>query len=44
MIFYSVKGHIIEKHKDKTIIGKVIFKMDDPQGKNSFEEQLDFWN
>jgi len=44
IIFYSVKGHIIEKHKDIKILGKVVFKMDDPCGKNYFEEQLDFWN
>lgn len=44
MIFYSVKGHIIEKHKDIKILGKLVFKMDNPCGKNSFEEQLDFWN
>ncbi|HPZ09007.1 MAG TPA: S24 family peptidase [Candidatus Eremiobacteraeota bacterium] len=44
MIFYSPRGQIIEKHKDIEILGKVVFKMDNPYKNTSIEEQLDFWN
>lgn len=44
ILFYSPGGYLIEKNKDIKILGKMIFKMDNPYENSSMEEQLDFWN
>ena len=43
MIFTTPKGEVLEKNKNLKILGKVVFKMDNPLD-NKEDEQLDFWN
>lgn len=44
MIFTSGNGQIIENNKHIKILGKLVFKMDNPYKNKLEDEQLDFWN
>lgn len=44
MIFTSGNGQIIENNKHIKILGKLVFKMDNPYRNKLEDEQLDFWN
>jgi len=44
MIFTSGNGQIIENNKHIKILGKMVFKMDNPYRNKMEDEQLDFWN
>ena len=43
-IFYSPGGPIIEKNNTINILGRMVFKMDNPCTNRVPDEQLDFWN